>query len=357
MWPPGACPVNMRSMDVPVELRQLRYFVAVAEELHFGRAAERLHMSQSPLSRAIRELESQLGVVLFVRTTRRVELTSAGAALLERGRRALAEVELAVDAARRAAEPAYDAVRIGHGPLSRGVAARLAAEIAARHPELKVRLEEDLTPELLERVATHELSAAAVFQTPAIPRRLRVRIDALRDEPLLAALPATHRYADADAIPLGVFVTDRVLLPREPVGRAFNAWLRAVVRAAGHELGRTHELLSAPWDRRMLPVADGEAASACVGGRGGWGGRGGRGRWGGGAEPRGRDRAVRSTAELPDRPRLLRAGHRPLRSPGRDRPPPARQRRLAREPAGALRAAVRLSRSASESPPRSDFLS
>src|SRR3954453_3246352 len=113
MWPPGACPVNMRSMDVPVELRQLRYFVAVAEELHFGRAAERLQMSQSPLSRAIRELESHPGVVLFARTTRRVELTSAGAALLERGRRALAEVELAVDAARRGAAPPAGAVRDG----------------------------------------------------------------------------------------------------------------------------------------------------------------------------------------------------------------------------------------------------
>ena len=104
-----------------------------------------------------------------------------------------------------------------------------------------------------------------MFQTPGAVRRARVRIDALRDEPLLAALPAAHRYANAKAIPLGAFVADRVLLPREPTGRAFNAWLRAVVRAAGYELGRTHETPSAPWDRRMLPVADGDAVSACVG--------------------------------------------------------------------------------------------
>jgi DNA-binding transcriptional LysR family regulator len=91
---------STEGVELPVELRQLRYFVAVAEELHFGRAADRLHMSQSPLSRAIRELERELGVVLFVRTTRRVELTPAGAALLERARRALSEVDLAVDEAR-----------------------------------------------------------------------------------------------------------------------------------------------------------------------------------------------------------------------------------------------------------------
>ena len=98
------------AVDPPIELRQLRYFVAVAEELHFGRAAERLHMSQSPLSRAIRELERDLGLVLFLRTTRRVELTPAGAALLERARRALAEVEPASTDARRAAQPAHAAL-------------------------------------------------------------------------------------------------------------------------------------------------------------------------------------------------------------------------------------------------------
>ena len=81
-------------MDLPVELRQLRDIVAVAEELHFGRAAERLHIPQSPLSRAIRELERELGFVLFVRTTRRVELTPAGVALLESARRAIAEVDV-----------------------------------------------------------------------------------------------------------------------------------------------------------------------------------------------------------------------------------------------------------------------
>lgn len=83
-------------MDPPIELWQLRYFVAVVEELHFARAANRLHVSQLPLSRAIRELEHDLGVVLFVRTTRRVESTDAGLVLLEHSRRALAEIDGAI---------------------------------------------------------------------------------------------------------------------------------------------------------------------------------------------------------------------------------------------------------------------
>jgi DNA-binding transcriptional LysR family regulator len=248
-------------MDAPIEVRQLRYFVAVAEELHFGRAAERVHVSQSPLSRAIRELERQVGVVLFVRTTRRVELTPAGEVFLEHARRALAEVDLAVERARGAGAPDRRVVAIGHGPLSRAAAARIAEELA---PELAVRLEEDVTPDLFRRVAAGELAGAAVMETPGAAARHRVRVDALKDEPLLAALPAGHRLAGESAIPLAAFVEECVLLPREPIGRAFNEWLRAVVRAAGFELVRTRETLSAPWDRRMSLVAEGDVVSVVV---------------------------------------------------------------------------------------------
>jgi LysR substrate binding domain len=153
---------------------------------------------------------------------------------------------------------------LGHGPLSHAPAARLADAVRAARRDLTVRLEEGVTHELLERVAGHELAAAAVMQTPAADRRHGLRIDPLRDEPLLAALPAEHRWVEAGAIPLAAFVAECVLLPREPAGALFNAWLRAVLRTAGVELERTTKTLSAPWDRRMLPVARGEAVSVVV---------------------------------------------------------------------------------------------
>src|SRR5437879_2610806 len=88
-----------------LETRQLRYFLAVAEELHFGRAAERLGMAQPPLSRAIRELERQLGVALLERTTRQVRLTAAGKVLLRDARTALDAVSAADQRARCAGTP------------------------------------------------------------------------------------------------------------------------------------------------------------------------------------------------------------------------------------------------------------
>ncbi len=128
-----------------------------------------------------------------------------------------------------------------------------------------MRLAEDLSPELLRRVAARELTAAVVLATPVAALPAGVRTTALRDEPLLAAVPAAHRLASAGAVPLGDFAAERVLLPRPPIGTAFTTWLRARLRIAGHELHDTLETLGAPWDRRMLPVAEGAAVSVVTG--------------------------------------------------------------------------------------------
>ena len=97
-----------------VELRHLRYFIAVAEELNFSRAAERMHMAQPPLSAAIRQLERDVGVDLFVRTTREVKLTDAGRAFLQGARRTLADAERAAEDARRAAAGELGQLRIAY---------------------------------------------------------------------------------------------------------------------------------------------------------------------------------------------------------------------------------------------------
>lgn len=128
-----------------MDLRTLRYFVAVAEEQHFGRAATRLHMSQPPLSRAIRQLETDLGVVLMDRSARGVTLTQAGAALLDEARALLDQVERARARVKAAAGATTLAVGILGDGSDQG-ATRLAAAYRRRHPGVEVHVREtDLT--------------------------------------------------------------------------------------------------------------------------------------------------------------------------------------------------------------------
>src|SRR5690625_7229324 len=102
-----------------VELRHLRYFLAVAEEKHFGRAADRLHMAQPPLSSQIKQLETELGIVLLERTTRKVELTDAGALLMERARQILADVEAMKSDVAEVGRGAAGVLRIGFAGTAR----------------------------------------------------------------------------------------------------------------------------------------------------------------------------------------------------------------------------------------------
>ena len=124
-----------------MELRHLRYFLAVAEELHFARAAERLHIDQSPLSRAIKELEEELGASLFVRTTRSTQLPRAGRLFQEHVPRVFAAMEQARDSVRSAASGFHGQLRVA---LSDGITpSRLPALLAQcreEDPEVEVRL-------------------------------------------------------------------------------------------------------------------------------------------------------------------------------------------------------------------------
>lgn len=171
-----------------VEVREARYFIAVAEELNFGRAAERLQMSQPPLSSAVKAIEKRLGVLLLNRTTRHVVLTSAGAVFLDRCRRVVAASDDAESAARLAAEGQLGTLRIGAVTTAfTHVLPKALAAHARSHPGVDVRVREvdtHLGSELLQR---REIDIAVVRHGPARPWLRHVT---LTNEPFVLAAPA-----------------------------------------------------------------------------------------------------------------------------------------------------------------------
>ena len=175
-----------------VEVRELRYFIAVAEELNFTRAAQRLGMAQPPLSAAIGKLERKLGVRLFDRTSRRVMLTPAGALLLADGRAAVEKLGAVVQRVRRQAAPdelLTVVVKAGDGTgLVRQIAGRCAAD--PRVPEVRILFSRagDMTAAVREGVAD-----VAILRAPFDSRGLDTEM--LLAEPRVAALPADHRLA------------------------------------------------------------------------------------------------------------------------------------------------------------------
>jgi DNA-binding transcriptional LysR family regulator len=213
-----------------MELRHLRYFLAVAEELHFGRAAARLHVSQPPLSQQVRNLESELGVELFARTRRRVRLTEAGRAFADEARVLLGRLGQAVETARRVAHGETGALAVGFiASATFGVLPEIYRRFRARHPEVELVLSELSTSEQVEalRAGTIQVGMAR----PPLPGD-GLATESLGDEPLVCALPAGHRLAARGALPLRTLGAEPfVLFPRQPRPGWIDVVLEACRRA------------------------------------------------------------------------------------------------------------------------------
>jgi len=237
-----------------MELRQLRYFVAVAEELHFRRAAERLYVAQPAVSEQVRKLEAELGVRLFDRTNRRVAITEAGAALLEEGRRVLAQADTAQLAARNARERAGAKLRIGYLPDSLPASVpRALAHLGLAAPRIDVSAESGAAVRLIQRVRDRELDVA-VAGLPAATSGLLVT--SLGHQSMVAAITATDARSVAPALSLARLAPTRlVTMPRE-VNPAFRDAVVSLCRDA--DVAPTwHEVSEPRVESVLLAVAAG----------------------------------------------------------------------------------------------------
>lgn len=184
-----------------MEIRQLQYFVAVARTRHFGRAAERLHMAQSPLSQAIRQLETQLRVTLFTRTTRRVELTPAGEALLQDAERILDSIEAAQTRVRLVGAGNTGLLRVGSTGLAALRQLPQLARIAAREvPGLVLRFQPNLLTPAQEAALEEDRIDLAVLRPPLRHTGLSSRL--ITRERVLLAVPRSHRLAGEEPVGL-----------------------------------------------------------------------------------------------------------------------------------------------------------
>lgn len=214
-----------------MELRHLRYVVAVAEELHFGRAAERVRVAQPSLSRQVRQLEHDLGVELFDRTSRRVELTPAGIAFVHAARRTLHAADESRTAARQAADGVTGTASLGFvASAAVDILPRLVADHRLARPLVRLSLHEMTTEEQIAALLDGDIDVGIGRD---LEPRSGLSVSALHREPLLAALPHDHRLWHRRRVTMRELADSPfVTLPRDRVPRAWDrTW--TLCRAAG----------------------------------------------------------------------------------------------------------------------------
>jgi DNA-binding transcriptional LysR family regulator len=217
-----------------MELRHLRYFVAVAEEGHVTRAAERLGMQQPPLSQQIQALERELAVQLFRRKPRGVELTDAGHALLDDARAILAHVDHAFATTRRTARGEQGRIAIGFtssAPFHPFVP-RVIRAFREAYPLVALTLDESGTTELIDDLRNERVDAAFIRTPVADP--MGITVNPLLEEAMLVALPATHALAASDTeLQLASLAAETFIVYRRPSGPGLYDAIFAACHAAG----------------------------------------------------------------------------------------------------------------------------
>lgn len=182
-----------------MELRHVRYFLAVAEYLNFSKAAQQLHIAQPPLSRQIQQLEADLGVALFLRNKRRVELTRAGHVFLDEARKLVVQAGHAAEAARHAQKGESGAVRIGIASGLGGVVGRAVAEHCRRFPAINVECKDVFST--VQNEVLHKREIDVGFLRPPVDQ-VNLDCELLFEEEFVVILPKKHRLAKRKSLRL-----------------------------------------------------------------------------------------------------------------------------------------------------------
>jgi len=214
-----------------MELRHLRYFVAVAEALHFTRAAERLGISQPPLSLQIRQLEEELGTRLFRRLTRGVQLTESGGLFLEEARGILDQVERAKAIVQSRARGETGRIRVGFAGSTyfNPRVPEVIGAFRAKYPDVVLAPEQSNTPRLIAGLHNGEIDVA--FVRPPISDGEGLGLELVVDEPMLAVLPKAHALSQSRSIPLAAIAQDTLILFPRAIGPGlYDSILAACLR-------------------------------------------------------------------------------------------------------------------------------
>ncbi|AFC86981.1 LysR family transcriptional regulator [Frateuria aurantia] len=217
-----------------MELRQLRYFIAVADALHFTKAAEQLGMAQPPLSQQIRKLEREVGAPLFHRLSRGIELTEAGRRLREDAQQVLDAAEQALSHAQSAARGISGRIRLGFATSAvfHAQIAMTLRDYRSRYPQVELAPHESDSPSLVEAVHEGRLDAA-FLRLPVDTGELQ--LEKMVDEPMRVVLPVGHRLAGCAEIDLAELAGEPLILSPRWTGPALYDAILDTFRQAGIE--------------------------------------------------------------------------------------------------------------------------